>query len=333
MLVDFSNKSALQRTLNHTMKKPTLEETRKKGVNTLIALLIIAISVYLGFTPLYALIPEGVPRAVIGSSFGAIFVIILTMYLLNKQTEIEQESKRGERVFDEKVKLYQSILKTCREIAEDGIVSTTEVKRLPFAMVNLQMVGADETIKSFALVVAQFNEVFNKTDGDEVEIDEQDEVDIFNAVSSFSTQCRIDLGISDSGVNSNLFSEVQELVEKTNNLKNRKRDTAKILYNGVSYPKSRLVHAIFKDFVQNNKDLVFDQLARKFPPIQGKRPLFVKLDEALEIKAKGQARHFVKDDDVLQLIDGPIAISNQWGTGNLPKFLDHCRDELGIKVG
>lgn len=312
------------------MKKTTLEETRKKGVNTLIALLIIAISVYLGFTPLYALIPEGVPRAVIGSSFGAIFVIILTMYLLNKQTEIEQESKRGERVFDEKVKVYQSILKTCREIAEDGIVSTTEVKKLPFAMVNLQMVGADETIKSFALVVAQFNKVFGENEGDEVKIDDQSEVDIFNAVSSFSTQCRIDLGISDTGVNSNLFSEVQKHVENTNKLS--KRDTKKIFYNGVSYPKNRLVLAIFKDFIQNNPDIGIDQLAEKFPP-QGNRSHFVKLDEALEIKARGQARHFVKDNEVIQLIDGPIAISNQWGVLNLPGFLDHCRDELGIKVG
>ncbi len=313
------------------MKSSALQETRKKGKNTLIALVVIAISVYIGFTPLFALIPEGVPRAVIGSSFGAIFVIILTMYLLNKQTEIEQESKRGERVFDEKVQLYQSILKTCREIAEDGVVSTTEVKRLPFAMVNLQMIGADETIKSFALVVAQFNKVFEKNDKDEAQIDDQDEIDIFNVVSSFSTQCRIDLGISDTEVNSSLISEVQNIVKETNSLS--KRDTAKILYNGVSYPKSRLVHAIFKDFIQNNPGMDFGQLANNFPPVQGKRPLFVKLDEALEIKAKGQARHFVKDGEELQLIDCQIAVSNQWGVGNLPKFLDHCRDELGIKVG
>lgn len=313
------------------MKNSNLKETRKKGRHTLIALLVIAISVYLGFTPLYALIPEGVPKAVIGSSFGAIFVIILTMYLLNKQTEIEQESKRGERVFDEKVKLYQSILKTCREIAEDGTISTTEVKRLPFAMVNLQMVGADETIKSFALVVAQINKIFNENDSHEVKIEEDDEIDIFNVVSNFSIQCRMDLGISDAEVNSNLISEVKEVVIASNKIS--KRDTTKISYNGVSYPKSHLVHAIFKDFIQNNPNMDFEQLANKFPPIQGKRPLFVKWDEALEIKAKGQARHFVKEGEELQLNDGPIAISNQWGVSNLPKFLDHCRDELGIKVG
>ena len=54
-----------------------LEETRKAGRRTLIAIAIIGLSVYLGFTPLFELVNGGVTGNVIGSSFGAIFVIIL----------------------------------------------------------------------------------------------------------------------------------------------------------------------------------------------------------------------------------------------------------------
>jgi hypothetical protein len=32
------------------------------------------------------------------------------------------------------------------------------------------------------------------------------------------------------------------------------------------------------------------------------------------------------------LRDGAIAISNQWGASNLPAFLDHCRNKLGIDL-
>ena len=71
-----------------------LKQTQRQGFRTLIAIGIIGVAVYLGFTPLFELVPDGVPKAVISSSFGAIFVIVLTMYLLNKQTEIEQESKK-----------------------------------------------------------------------------------------------------------------------------------------------------------------------------------------------------------------------------------------------
>jgi hypothetical protein len=37
-----------------------LDDTRKKGMNTLIALAVIAVAVYVGFTPLYNLIGGGV---------------------------------------------------------------------------------------------------------------------------------------------------------------------------------------------------------------------------------------------------------------------------------
>ena len=81
--------------------KTKINKTRKQGWITLIALVIIAFAIYIGFSPLFELIKGGIAGRVLGSSFGAIFVIILTMFLLNKQTEIEQESKKSERVFDE----------------------------------------------------------------------------------------------------------------------------------------------------------------------------------------------------------------------------------------
>ena len=73
--------------------KTKINKTRKQGWITLIALVIIAFAIYIGFSPLFELIQGGIAGRVLGSSFGAIFVIILTMFLLNKQTEIEQEKK------------------------------------------------------------------------------------------------------------------------------------------------------------------------------------------------------------------------------------------------
>lgn len=76
----------------------------------IIGLVVIAIAVYIGFEPLIELVPSGIAQSVVSSSFGAIFVIILTMYLLNKQTEVEQESKRHEKIFEEKLKLLSSLI-------------------------------------------------------------------------------------------------------------------------------------------------------------------------------------------------------------------------------
>ena len=130
----------------------SLKETRKKGSRTLISIAVIAIAVYIGFEPLIANVPDGVAKSVISSSFGAIFVIILTMYLLNKQTEIEQESKKSERVFDEKVRLFREIMDITRDMLLDGKISKEEINRLPFPLIRLQMLANDETIKSFSTV-------------------------------------------------------------------------------------------------------------------------------------------------------------------------------------
>ena len=144
----------------------SLKETKKRGNRTIVAIFIIGIAVYLGFTPLFELVPPGVGRQVVGSSFGAIFVIILTMYLLNKQTEIEQESKRGEKVFEEKMKIYWDIFESIQLMLEDGKISKDdEMQKLPFVMLKLVAIGNDTVIAAFQKVYDAINNVFNVSSG------------------------------------------------------------------------------------------------------------------------------------------------------------------------
>ena len=166
-----------------------LEETKQKSQRTIIALVIIGLSVYLGFTPLFELIQGGVAGAVVGASFGAIFVIVLTMYLLNQQTEIEQESKKSERVFDEKVKLYQYILNVSKDMVEDEVLTRDEIMKLPFAMINLQMIGGDKTIKAFQDVFSKINNVYSKNQEDNTGIDDEERVEILKILSAFAKSC------------------------------------------------------------------------------------------------------------------------------------------------
>ena len=309
----------------------SIQETRKKGTKTLISLAIIAVAVYLGFTPLFQLIPEGVPQAVVGSSFGAIFVIILTMFLLNKQTEIEQESKRSERVFDEKVQLYQKILETTREIVEDGVITSTELTQLPFALINLQMLGADETIQSYSVVFEKISEIYDKSDEDDVEISEEEKIELFTSISQFAAQCRTDLAISEKSIDTGLFERTLKAVEQSSESVTRKRDTTKFTFKGKKLAKNRFVHAVVKDYVQNNSGVTFEQLKEIFPDHLQGRGVIAKKEEAEEVfSSTGHKRHFIKDDEIIELADGPIAVSNQWGIKNIQPFLAHCRNELGI---
>ena len=204
-----------------------LEQTRRKNLTLIIAIFIIGIAVYLGFTPLFNLIEGGVAGAVIGASFGAIFVIVLTMYLLNKQTEIEQESKKGERVFEEKVKIYQKILTQTKSMVEDGAISKSEIAELPFLMMELQVLGGDETIIAYEGVFSTINEIFNEDEEEDVvTIDENAKIKIYRKMLDFVRNCRVDLGVSDREINEKLFeatiNTIQNAEEITQGIKKGK---------------------------------------------------------------------------------------------------------------
>ena len=200
------------------MKK--LEDIRRSGNNTLVAIAILRIATYLGFTPIFELVGAGVAANVIGASFGAIFVIVLTMYLLNKQTEIEQESKKSEKIFEEKVNLYKQILTATELMLEDGYIKgSEEMKRIPFLMLRLQMLGNDEAIKSYQNIYHQINNIFIAEPGnDEVEVSEESFLKLFQLLGDFCNVCRLDLKASEQKIDTKLFNIISEDIKKSNEI-------------------------------------------------------------------------------------------------------------------
>ena len=119
-----------------------------------------------------------------------------------------------------------------------------------------------------------------------------------------------------------------------------KRDISKYTFNGKAYKKGRLVHAVVQDFVAKNPEMTFDALKKAFPnewqavnPNQRNRAVFVRLSDAeLLYKNKGHKRHFLKDEDTIQLLDEIIAVSNQWGIGNIGNFIAGANKSHNSKI-
>jgi len=311
-----------------------LNKTRQASQRTLIGIAIVGISVYLGFTPLFKLVNGGVTGAVIGSSFGAIFVIILTMYLLNKQTEIEQENKKSEKVFEEKVELYKSMLATTKEILRDGKLSSQETTELSFAMVEMQMVGADETISAFNSVFDKVNETFQSTDGDPVDLDDEHKMEILKSLSRFAQKCRVDLGINETEVNEEIFNAT---FEEISSAVKGKKDYSKYTFKGTQYGKGRLVQAVVKDYVQTNPGISFEDLLLVFPHelSRHKFGVFDRTEVAEKYfidSGRKYKRFYMNEGDVITLSDAKIVVCSQFGKSNMDPFLEVCKKlELEIK--
>ena len=320
-----------------------VKDTKKQGWVTLIALVVMAFAVSLGFAPLFELIGEGIAGEIIGSSFGAIFVIILTMFLLNKQTEIEQESKKSERLFDEKVNIYQKIFDICSDMLMDGKLSQDEINRLPFPLIKLQMLASEDVIIAFQEVFNELNRVYD-VEGEVVTIQDSDKVEIYRLLSVFSNECRKDLEISDVPVD----PEIQRMTVSTISSANKKsNDYTKYEFDGKKLPKNRYVYEVISNHILLNPELTLAEfqdgvLKRDFEGRSGVYETWKTYDEIKELHNSGKSgvfRYFVgKSGDVLndnelvlRLKDCEICLSRSWGIGHMDVFRESMRSK-GIRI-
>ena len=307
-----------------------VDNTKKQGMKILVILVLVGFVVFFGYGPLFDLVGGGIPGRILGATFGSIFAILMTMFLLNKQTEIEQESKKSERVFDEKVVLYKNILGMSKEMLEDGQLDSKEILALPFTLIKMQMVGGDEAIKIYTSFFEKINDIYEASDDEIVQIPESDKQKVFSLLSRFAVQCRVDLGISDTPIDESIFARAISVVQQSDKAIKGKRDTSKYTFNGEAFAKGRLVHAVVKDYVSKNTDITFDELKKAFPnewqaggAKSGNRAVFARLTDAKKIfEDKGYIRHYFKEGETIQLSDEVIAVSNQWGIGNIGDFVD-----------
>tara|TARA_B110000444_G_scaffold231875_1_gene240152 strand:- start:681 stop:1664 length:984 start_codon:yes stop_codon:yes gene_type:complete len=313
---------------NKTLTK--IDDTRWQGIKILIILVVVGFVVFFGYGPLFDLVGGGIAGRIIGATFGSIFAILMTMFLLNKQTEIEQESKKSERVFEEKVLLYKNILDLAKNMLEDGQIDSKEFESLPFTMIQMQMIGGDQAIQIYTQFFEKINEIYASDENDVVKIPESKTQEVFSLLSRFSVQCRVDLGISDTPVDESIFARAISVVHQSDKAIKGKRDTSKYTFNGNAFAKGKLVHAVVKDYVSKNPDTTFDELKKAFPnewqaggAKSGNRAVFVRLADAEKLfEDKGHRRHFFKEGETIQLSDEVIAVSNQWGIGNIGDFVD-----------
>ena len=94
----------------------------KKINGAFVMVLVLAGAAAFGFRPLFELLKDQATALQFASAaFGTIFAATITMVLLNKQTQVEQEKDRDQRVFEERLKLFNEVLDRFSGIVEDGV--------------------------------------------------------------------------------------------------------------------------------------------------------------------------------------------------------------------
>lgn len=214
-------------------------KVRKKYKNLLNAVFvfIIAFSSFLAFEPLFEHLGQKASQEFAAAIFGTIFAAVITMVLLNKQTETEEERSRSEKVFEQKITLYNQAIDTLQSIFEKQddrnqiMLERSHITQLEFLLAKMMMIGNDKTINEFKA----FYEIVTNNYSPQTKIlylDSSDKQTIFR----FADYCREELGLSDKTLEKATLEDIVlqgELfynIEETGELHPNVVDTIKDIY-------------------------------------------------------------------------------------------------------
>lgn len=103
------------------------------------------------------------------------------------------------------------------------------------------------------------------------------------------------------------------------------------MFNGNVYLKNKLVLAVVKDYVANNCSITCNELKTVFDKsLQGSIGV-VENENVAEQRRDYQVRFFIKDNDILHLVDGNMLVCSQWGILNISNFIKRA-EQLGYKI-
>lgn len=111
------------------------------------------------------------------------------------------------------------------------------------------------------------------------------------------------------------------------------KDASKYVFEGREFGKGRLVLEVVRKYAEMHPSLGFQGLLEAFPKTcQGSLGVFSTDQEAREIQERtGRSRHFISPADLVKLSDCTVAVCNQWGVGNIDRFLTRAMD-LGYRI-
>lgn len=113
------------------------------------------------------------------------------------------------------------------------------------------------------------------------------------------------------------------------------KDYSTFVFNGREYNKSRLPHAVINFYLQDKGSVTFHELNNLFPNTSKLKTagVFDTFERAERIMTEtGHKRHYIKIDEVIQLKDYQIAVSNQWSLSSIQAFIKDVQNYLGYSI-
>lgn len=127
--------------------------------------------------------------------------------------------------------------------------------------------------------------------------------------------------------------KIKQQSEERREARKSLKDYTQYVFQNNSYNKRKLVLAVIKYWIENNKPKNLAELLIAFPQENKSGGMFAQLIDAQEIyNRQGIYRHFLGANEIISFPDNTqYAISNQWGKENIEKFIEQVK-KIGIEI-
>ena len=302
------------------------------------AIIVLSIALYVGFDDLIFGGASGTARDTISAALAAIFVLITTMYMLNKQTDVEHKKKLDTEIFKRKFIIYDQLISILQNIGHYKLtVNDDDYRKCLNKHYELVMVAPAEIVSisiKILNLLKDIREVGKVKALDEVNLDEVNQQALRDFIDDFCILARADFNLPEAEkFNPNAYKDNMDKVTEPGS-----KNLDKFEFNGRSYTKNRLVLEVVRHTVDVKKVENIDKLKSLFPDSywsegkesSSKNAFIVELKKDAENK---RARFFTKKDDIIKFdnSNAEVIVNNQWGT-NFDYFLDKVSTELNYEI-
>lgn len=169
---------------------------------------VIAFSAFLAFEPLFKYLGQTAAQEFASAIFGTIFAAVITMVLLNKQSQTEAEKNKSDKVFEQKLFLYNNVIDSLENIfeqskSESPNISSNDILHIEFQLLRMMMVSDDKTLLEFNDFYKSLTRKYSRKSRS-ARLDSSDKQKIFR----FADYCRQELGLSSKNMEKEILEDI-----------------------------------------------------------------------------------------------------------------------------
>ena len=310
--------------------KKMLSPLKEKLDFTYIAIIVLSIALYVGFDDLISGATSGTARDTISAALAAIFVLITTMYMLNKQTDVEQEKEFKGVIFNKKFEIYDDVINIWQDIAFIKFcVDDDSRKKCLNKHFEISMVAPEPVFKLSYKILEFLVRIYGKEDG---KLNEEEERQLIKYIYEFTNLARNDFNLSKIKQDTKSIKNITQIQDELINelQKQSLKNFDKFEFFGKKYNKVDLVNAVVRKVVDDKKVKSINDLKVLFPdkdsnfgkPSTGVNAFVVELKSVADEK---NARYSKKSENMIKLENSneQVITNNQWG-----RNFDHFKGEV-----